>query len=104
MIGAPKLLFQITPPLALASAIGTFLAVGVLQPSELNNPFFWVSAGLALSTNLVLGVMAKSFPDHAIIMVVSLMLGCANWAALTWNPEPPGRYEDAKLVGCTLQF
>jgi hypothetical protein len=37
-------------------------------------------------------------------MVVSLMLGCANWAALTWNPEPPGRYEDAKLVGCTLQF
>ncbi len=103
MIGAPKLLFQVTPPLVLAGTIGTFLAVGVVQPSEMNNPFFWVSAGLALSTNLVLGVMAKSFPDHGIVLIVSLMLGCANWTALNWKPDRT-QFEEQKLPGCTLQF
>ncbi len=103
MIGAPKLLFQVTPPLALASTVAVFLAAGVLQASEINSPFFWVSAGLALSTNLVLGTMAKSFSTHAIVLSVSLMLGLANWTALNWNPEPVSRFEKAEF-GCNMEF
>ncbi len=98
MIGAPKLIFQVIPPVV---ALAT---VGFCGTTELGNPFFWASFGLGVSTNLVVGMLAAAGRDQALVLLAALTIGFANWTALNWHKPAPNRFEDAEFVGCDLQF
>lgn len=104
MIGAPKLIFQVTPAATFLGVAGLAHLFGA-GSSVLQNEIFWVAAMLGLSSNIVLGTLATSRRDHAAIAAIAMTIGFWSWVGL--NPASPPThqfdvqaYDDSQ--GCTF--
>lgn len=89
MIGAPKLIFQVTPPLVFFGAVGVLNVVGT--SSILNEEYFWLASVLGLASNLFLGALVQTGRDHAVTTAVALAIGLWSWMGLDildQSPEP----------------